>query len=422
MENTQLFPSHEDIVKGKVKARWYHPKTTSLGAQSSSPIVNDTFNKFQCSLNVPTVKTDEFTFYSAIDPKTSNSVECQLCPRQCVIAEGRTGYCSARWNLDGVLYARFYGKPTSVAIDPIEKKPLYHFLPSSSVLSLGTQGCNLSCKFCQNWEISRPAPVNVTLNKVLFPEQVVELAIARQCPSVAFTYNEPSIWAEYVIDTAKHCKRAGIKTVVVTNGMISGKARQEFYEVIDGVNVDLKAFQNDFYQNLTNGNLDSVKQTLEYIAKETQTWLEITNLIVPSYNDSSSELKRMCNWIVETLGTEVPIHFSAFFPTYKLLNISPTSVESLQKAVEIAVSSGVQYAYGGNVSDEELQSTYCPNCHSELIKRSQHYQTQIMSGLVNTVSFGHSPHDQVNDVCSNTSPSVNVRYCRNCGKKIVGVF
>lgn len=331
-------------------------------------------------------------------------VVCELCARRCRIAPGKVGFCSARINVDGKLRARFYGRPVSTAIDPIEKKPLYHFLPGTPILSLGTFGCNLSCRFCQNWQISRGLPIGENIRNILTPEEVVAAAVARNCPSVAFTYNEPAIWAEYVVDVAKLCRQAGIKTVAVTNGTIAGRAREEFFDAVDATNVDLKAFSPEFYRDLTGGSLDAVKETLRYIAKNTQTWLEVTTLLIPTKNDAPDELARLADWLVDALGADVPLHFSAFFPASRLNDLPPTPPETLVAAEKIARKSGVRFVYRGNVDDDSGQTTRCPNCDASLILRSR-YSTRILPTLTKTPK---------NDASR--------RFCGNCGAEIVGVF
>jgi len=331
----------------------------------------------------------------------SSNVRCRLCPRQCEIASGKTGFCSVRYNDSGVLRSLFYGRPVSVAKDPIEKKPLYHFLPNSPILSLGTFGCNLSCQFCQNWKISQPREVAPNQVEFLSPENVVKIAKENHCPSVAFTYNEPTIWAEYVVDVAKLCRQAGIKTVAVTNGMIAGRAREEFYDVLDAANVDLKGFSRQFYRDATNGDLDAVKETLAHIAKKTNVWLEITNLVVPTLNDSDDETRAMCDWIADKIGVDVPLHFSAFFPAWRATALQPTSIETLRRAADVAKASGLRYVYVGNVEDSAGQTTFCPNCGVGLIERSSRYAVRFLDP-----TFGREG---------------NAR-CPKCGAVVAGVF
>lgn len=294
----------------------------------------------------------------------SQTVVCEICPHRCRIKPGKSGFCRVRVNAAGSLTLPYYGRYTSLAIDPIEKKPLYHFFPSSQILSIGTAGCNLSCKFCQNWQISQSEIPAKTLS-FLAPARLAELAVSRQVPAVAFTYNEPSIWAEYVIDAARECRRQKILTVAVTNGMIVGKAREELYAVMDAVNVDLKAFTDEFYRDLCGGDFAAVKETLRYAVRETDAWVEVTNLLIPGRNDNHDDLARLIEWFTETLGCDVPLHFSAFFPTYKLMDAPRTPPETLRNASQIAQKGGVRYVYAGTRG----HSTFCPQCGEEIVTR-----------------------------------------------------
>jgi AmmeMemoRadiSam system radical SAM enzyme len=261
-----------------------------------------------------------------------------------------------------------YGLSTGFCVDPIEKKPLNHFLPGSSVLSFGTAGCNLGCRFCQNWSISKSRQIE-QLSESATPEDIAAQAKRLGCASVAFTYNDPVIWAEYAIDTAKACRQLGIKSVAVTAGYITPEARPEFYSVMDAANVDLKAFTEQFYQKLTLSHLEPVLDTLKWLKHESDVWFEITNLIIPEENDAKDELERMCDWIVSNLGEEVPVHFTAFHPDFRLQNRPATPHETLIGAWEQARKAGIKYAYVGNVYDVERQSTYCPGCGQCLIQR-----------------------------------------------------
>ncbi|MBR5414329.1 MAG: AmmeMemoRadiSam system radical SAM enzyme [Thermoguttaceae bacterium] len=300
------------------------------------------------------------------DPQT---VVCEVCPHHCRVKPGRSGRCRVRTNSIGAMALPFYGKYTSLAIDPIEKKPLYHFFPGSQILSIGTAGCNLSCKFCQNWQISQGDFSSGALS-FMGPARLADLAIGRQVPAVAFTYNEPSIWAEYVIDAARECRRRGLRTVAVTNGMIEGRAREEFYGVLDGVNIDLKAFTDEFYRGLCGGELRAVRETLRYAVRETDVWVEATNLLIPTKNDDPDDLKRLVDWFVGTLGPDVPLHFSAFFPTFRLTDVPKTPPETVYRALEIAKDAGVRYVYAGNVWWRRGHSTACPECGEEVVTRT----------------------------------------------------
>jgi AmmeMemoRadiSam system radical SAM enzyme/AmmeMemoRadiSam system protein B/AmmeMemoRadiSam system protein A len=296
-------------------------------------------------------------------------VVCDLCPRSCSLRPGDRGFCFVRENRDGRMVSTTYGRSTGFCVDPIEKKPLHHFYPGTAALSFGTAGCNLACKFCQNWTMSRSRDVDAAC-EAADPQSIASAAKQLGCRSVAFTYNDPIVWAEYSIDTAKACRAMGIKTVAVTSGYINPAARASFYEVMDAANVDLKAFSEDFYAQMTGGRLQPVLDTLRWLAHESDTWVEITNLIIPQANDAPDELKRMCDWIVQELGPDVPLHFSAFHPDFKLTDRPPTPVQTLQAAHHIARQAGLRYVYTGNVADRERQATYCPGCNRPVIERN----------------------------------------------------
>ncbi|NCQ17703.1 MAG: AmmeMemoRadiSam system radical SAM enzyme [Ignavibacteria bacterium CG_4_8_14_3_um_filter_37_9] len=296
---------------------------------------------------------------------------CTLCPRYCTIGEGQNGFCFIRKNINNRLYSLGYGRPTGFAIDPIEKKPLNHFLPGSEVLSFGTAGCNLGCKFCQNWTMSK---AKFDDGKSLFasPEEVVHLAKKNHVPSIAFTYNDPTIFGEYVIDISKIAREQKIKSVMVTAGYIDKKARKEVYQFIDAANVDLKAFSETFYHKLTFSHLKNILETLVWLKHETDVWLEITTLLIPGENDSLDETKQMIGWILENLGDEVPLHFTAFHPDFKMSHKLKTPVETLVAARQTALRSGIKYCYTGNIHHPEGQTTYCPVCKTKLIERNWH--------------------------------------------------
>ena len=298
----------------------------------------------------------------------SGKVVCTLCPRECHIPTGSRGFCYVRANIDNELILTTYGRSSGFCIDPIEKKPLNHFLPGTPVLSLGTAGCNLGCKFCQNWDISKSREMN-TLAGSAGPEAIVAAAVKTGCRSVAFTYNDPVIWAEYAIDIAAEARARGIKTVAVTAGYISPDARREFFQWMDAANVDLKAFTETFYRKLTQTHLEPVLDTLKYLKHETDVWFEITNLMIPGENDSHDETRRMCRWIADELGPDVPVHFSAFHPDFKMMDTLPTPHQSLIDAHQIALDCGIKFAYVGNVHDAHRDTTYCPNCSGVLIER-----------------------------------------------------
>ncbi len=298
-------------------------------------------------------------------------IVCDVCPRQCVLKPGARGFCFVRQNVDGQLVLTTYGRSTGFCVDPIEKKPLNHFYPGTSVLSFGTAGCNLGCKFCQNWDISKSREVE-RLSEIADPETVAHAAGKLGCRSVAFTYNDPIIWAEYAIDTAKACHRRGIKTVAVTSGYITPDARESFFSVMDAANIDLKAITEQFYFELAYAHLQPVLDCLAWLKRETDVWFEITNLVIPQANDSADELRRLCDWVLTHVGDEVPVHFTAFHPAFRLQDRSPTPHETLLEAYATARQQGLHYVYLGNVHDPEHDSTYCPYCNTLLIQRDWH--------------------------------------------------
>jgi AmmeMemoRadiSam system radical SAM enzyme/AmmeMemoRadiSam system protein B/AmmeMemoRadiSam system protein A len=298
-------------------------------------------------------------------------VICDLCPRACALRPGDRGFCFVRENRGGQMVLSTYGRSTGFCVDPIEKKPLNHFYPGTSVLSFGTAGCNLGCKFCQNWSISKSREVE-RLSEQATPEAIAHAACQLGCRSVAFTYNDPVIWAEYAIDVARACQAAGIKTVAVTAGYIGAEARRPFFEVMDAANVDLKGFTEDFYQHLTLSHLQPVLDTLKWLKHESDVWFEITNLVIPRANDSADEIREMCEWVAEHLGPDVPVHFTAFHPDFRLKDRERTPPETLIRAYEIARAAGLNYVYVGNVYDVAHQSTYCPHCGQMVIERDWH--------------------------------------------------
>jgi pyruvate formate lyase activating enzyme len=301
-------------------------------------------------------------------------IQCDVCPRACKLGEGQRGLCFVRARQKGQIVLTTYGRSSGFCIDPIEKKPLNHFLPGTPILSFGTAGCNLSCNFCQNWDISKSREID-TLADAASPETIAQVAHKLGCRSVAFTYNDPVIFLEYAIDVAQACRQLGIKSVAVTAGYICDEPRAEFYRYIDAANVDLKGFSESFYKKLCAGQLQSVLETLLYLKRETSVWFEITNLIIPGENDSQEELESLTNWIVTNLGPDVPVHFTAFHPDYKMLNTPRTPSSTLRRAREIALGNGIRYAYTGNVHDEEGGSTYCHGCGARLIGRDWYVMT-----------------------------------------------
>ncbi len=328
------------------------------------------------------------------EPETGNRIRCTLCPRYCKLGPDQSGFCYIRSNRNGTLMAEGYGRPTGFAVDPIEKKPLNHFLPGSSVLSFGTAGCNLGCKFCQNWSMSKARLDDLhALNASA--EQVVALAQKQGAASIAFTYNEPIIFGEYVMDISKIAQEKNIRTVMVTNGYVTAEARKDIFRNIDAANVDLKAFTDRFYHRLTFAHLQPVLDTLIWLKQETRVWIELTTLLIPGENDSDEEIARMCDWILTHLGDSVPLHFTAFFPTFKLQEHEPTPPGTLNRARQIALNAGINFCYVGNVHNPKAQTTFCPTCHKPLIERNWH---QINSNAIQNGT------------------------CRYCGTKIAGVW
>ena len=295
-------------------------------------------------------------------------LRCDVCPRECRLRDGQRGFCFVRARRGEEIVLTTWGRSSGFCIDPVEKKPLNHFLPGTAVMSFGTAGCNLGCKFCQNWDISKSREFD-TLAKLAQPSAIARAAAATGCRSVAFTYNDPTIWLEYAVDTAIECHELGVSTIGVTAGYIKDAARRDFYHHLDAVNVDLKAFTEDFYRKIAFGKLAPVLESLEYLVHETDAWVEITTLVIPGENDSDPELHELTQWVVERLGRDVPIHFSAFHPDFKMRDTPRTPVETLQRARAIALENGVRYAYTGNVHDRVGDTTYCPSCGDALIVR-----------------------------------------------------
>ena len=322
-------------------------------------------------------------------------IQCDLCPRACKLRERQRGLCFVRARIDDQVVMTSYGRSSGFCVDPIEKKPLNHFYPGSPVLSFGTAGCNLACKFCQNWDISKSRQMDSLMDQAT-PQALAQKALELDCKSVAFTYNDPVIFHEYARDVAAACHSKGINTVAVTAGYISEPARADFFSYIDAANVDLKAFSEDFYHRLTGAHLQPVLDTLEYIKHETEVWLEVTTLLIPGCNDSDQELYAMSRWLVEHLGPEVPLHFSAFHPDYKMRDIPPTTPASLSRARQIAMGNGLHHVYTGNVHDSDGGSTYCHQCATLLIERDW-YQLG---------HWGLNEHGQ----------------CRQCGTRLAGQF
>lgn len=306
----------------------------------------------------------EALFYRNIDEET---VECELCPNRCRLKNGQRGFCRAREPKGGKLYSLVYGLPCSIHIDPVEKKPLFHFLPGTRIFSLATAGCNFRCKFCQNWSISQSPPEEVD-NYPMSPQEVVNQAIKEKCPALAYTYTEPSIFYEYMLDIANLAKKQGLRNMYHSNGSLNQKPAEELSLYLDAANIDLKAFTQDFYTDICAGHLETVLNTLK-ILKRNQVWLEITNLVIPALNDDLKKIEEMAAWIKENLGDSVPLHFSRFWPQYKLNALAPTPVEALEKARQTALDAGLKFVYIGNIPGHPGENTYCPGCKKAVIRR-----------------------------------------------------
>ncbi|MEV6319717.1 AmmeMemoRadiSam system radical SAM enzyme [Nocardia sp. NPDC051787] len=295
-------------------------------------------------------------------------LQCDVCPRACKLREGQRGLCFVRGRVDDQIVLTTYGRSSGFCVDPVEKKPLNHFLPGSAVLSFGTAGCNLACKFCQNWDISKSREID-TLSGRAEPRELASAAENLGCRSVAFTYNDPTIFFEYAADIADACRDRGIKAIAVTAGYMCPAPRAEFYSHIDAANVDLKAFTEDFYRRVCVGHLDDVLDTLRYLRHETDVWFEITTLLIPEHNDSDAEIAAECAWIRDELGDDVPLHFTAFHPDYKMRDIPPTPPATLTRARDIALAEGLRFVYTGNVHDTDGGTTSCPSCGTAVVTR-----------------------------------------------------
>lgn len=321
------------------------------------------------------------------------NVQCELCPKACIIKPGQSGDCRVRINIDGVLRTVVYGFPCSIHIDRIEKKPLFHFLPGTNIFSLATVGCNLHCKNCQNWEISQCNPEDSEAF-MLGPDKVIAFTQRYQCPSVAYTYTEPVVYYEYTLETAKLAKKKNIRNVLVTAGYINEEPWRRLLEFIDAANIDLKAINDDFYRRVCSATLKPVQNAL-VVAKASGIHIEVTNLIIPTLNDKPEEIRLLARWLKENLGSDTPLHFSGFSPRYQMVHLPPTSLKTLETARRIAISEGMSYVYIGNVKSKEGENTYCPGCGKLLIERS------IFTVLRNEIKDGD---------------------CPACGKKIYGVW
>jgi pyruvate formate lyase activating enzyme len=295
-------------------------------------------------------------------------IQCDVCPRFCKLREGQRGVCFVRGRTEDQVVSTTYGRSSGFCVDPIEKKPLNHFLPGTSVLSFGTAGCNLACRFCQNWDISKSKQID-TLADAATPENIARTALELGCKSVAFTYNDPTIFFEYARDVAIACHEVGIKAVAVSAGYICPAPRRELYAEVDAANIDLKGFTEDFYRHVAMGSLAPVLETIEELAADPDTWLELTTLLIPGHNDSDEEIDRMTRWVAEHAGPDVPLHFSAFHPDYKMNDVERTPPATLRRARRIATANGVRYAYTGNVHDRDGDTTVCPSCGAAVVER-----------------------------------------------------
>jgi len=321
-------------------------------------------------------------------------VVCDLCPRHCALRDGQAGFCFVRHNVGGQLKLATYGRASGFAVDPIEKKPLYHVLPGADVLSFGTAGCSLACRFCQNWEISTATKLEV-LGTDAPPEAIAATAARRGCQGVAYTYNDPTIFAEYAIDTAQAVRARGLLNIAVTAGYIEPKPRVDFFEFMDAANVDLKSIRPDFYRRVVGGRLEPVQDTLRYLVRETNVWVEVTNLVIPGLNDSEAELHELAAWIASELGPDVPLHLSAFHPSHRMMDVPRTPLATLRLARRIALDEGLRFVYTGNVADEDGSTTWCPGCGASLVAR--------MGYSVTKAAIEHS-------------------HCPNCGAAIPGFW
>jgi len=332
----------------------------------------------------------EARYYEKLE---GGQVICRLCPRECQVADKERGYCGVRENREGIYYTLVHSNICAAHVDPVEKKPIYHFLPGTKAYSIATAGCNIECKFCQNWEISQFRPEQIP-SKSLTPKEVVSTAEGYGCRSIAYTYTEPVVFYEYMYDCAQAGRARGIKSVMISNGYIQEKPLRDLLPVLDAVKIDLKAFTESFYRSMCSGALKPVLKTLE-VLKESGIWFEIVVLIIPFRNDSREEIESMCRWIVDHLGPHIPVHFTRFHPTYKIKDLPRTPLKTLEDAYDIAVKSGLSFAYIGNVPGHAGEYTRCPGCHEVLVRRQGFWisETAIKAGC-----------------------------CIHCGKKVPGIW
>ena len=319
----------------------------------------------------------EARYYKKLPDK---SVQCELCPWRCVVRPGQRGHCEVRKNINGTYYSLVYGRVAAYHNDPIEKKPFFHFLPGSTAFSIATAGCNVDCKFCQNWEIAQRKPEDIP-NVAFSPEEIVYYAKQWNCKSIAYTYNEPTIFTEFIYDVAARGRKEGVRSVVISNGFINKKPLLDLCKVLDAYKVDLKAFTEEYYNNVVGGRLAPVLDTLVTL-KSQGMWTEIVYLVVPTLNDDEKKVKQMVKWILRELGPDVPLHFSRFYPKYKLKNLPPTPISTLDKLRNIGIDGGLHYVYVGNVPGHPGENTYCPNCHKLIIGRVgyQIFENHVVNG------------------------------------------
>ena len=359
----------------------------SVGAISSA---GELLTRAKAFAAAPSLLTHEAMYYKKLDDET---VQCELCPRGCTLSNGQRSFCRVREPKGGKLYTAAYGAACSAHVDPIEKKPLFHFLPGTAVFSIATAGCNFRCKCCQNWQISQIGPEDAQ-NIPMSPAELVAQTRRNSCPTVAYTYTEPSIFYEYMLDCAKAVRSAGLRNMYHSNGYLNRKPVEELSAYLDAADVDLKGFTDDFYAQMSAGSLSPVLATLKTL-KNRGVWLEITNLVVPTMNDDLGKVKEMCGWIVQNLGPDVPLHVSRFWPQYKLTQLAPTPVETLEGVRTTALAEGLHYVYIGNVPGHPAEHTYCPKCKATVIQRSGY--TILKNGLVDGA-------------------------CKACGERIAGIW
>jgi len=325
--------------------------------------------------------------------KLGSNVKCKLCPHECILRPGERGRCRTRENVNGVLYNQAYGNPCTLHVDPVEKKPLFHFLPGSRALSVAIAGCNFRCKYCQNWSISQKRPEDTT-NYDLMPEDLVNTCVKEACESIAYTYSEPNAFYEYVLDSARIASQRGVRNLWITNGYLNTKPLKDLCKYLSAANVDLKGFSEEFYNQVCEGTLQPVLNTLKTLKKE-GVWFEVTNLVIPGYNDDLEEVKSMCEWLVSNVGPSYPVHFSRFSPSFKLLRVPPTPVKTLEACRDAGLRAGLEYVYVGNVPGHPAENTYCPNCERIVVGRR---------------GFTITENNLVNGACA------------HCGHKISGVW